>query len=85
MAQAKVHNQAKVHYLVDDKGNRTAVQMPIKEYEELMEDMQALALVAKSRNEATEPWEAVKKRLDQKWRRMKPSNQARRWEYLYVR
>ena len=56
--------KSKLQYLVDEKGKKTAVVLPIKEYEELLEDLQDLALIAEQRHEPTEPWEDVKKRLE---------------------
>ncbi len=38
--------EAKRSYVVDENGNRTAVMLPIEEYEELLEDLQDLAVIA---------------------------------------
>ena len=46
---------AKRSYVVDENGNRTAVMLPIEEYEELLEDLQDLAVIAQRRDEPTEP------------------------------
>ena len=40
-------------YVTDGDGNRKAVILPIAEYEELLEDLQDLAVVAERRNEPT--------------------------------
>ena len=60
--------RAKKQYIVDEKGQRTAVILPIKEYEELLDDLEDLALIAERRNEPTESLEVVTERLEKKWR-----------------
>ncbi len=50
-------------YVVDKKGQKTAVILPIKEYERLMEDLSDLAAIAARKNEPTIPWDEVKKKL----------------------
>ncbi len=42
-----------MEYVTDSDGNRKAVIMPIKEYDELMEDIQDLAIAAERKNEPT--------------------------------
>ena len=59
--------RTKKQYIVDEKGQKTAVILPIKEYEELLEDLEDLALIAERRNEPTEPLEVVTERLEKKW------------------
>ena len=59
--------RAKKQYIVDEKGQRTAVILPIKEYEELLDDLEDLALIAERRNEPTESLEVVTERLEKKW------------------
>lgn len=46
-----------VQYLTDDRGERTAVLLPISTYEKLLEDLDDLAVVAERREEATIPHE----------------------------
>jgi hypothetical protein len=46
-----------VQYLTDARGERTAVVLPISEYEKLMEDLADLAVVAERREEPTIPHE----------------------------
>lgn len=53
----------KVQYIVDEKGERTAVVLPIHEYEELLEDLHDLAVIAERREEPTVPFEELKKKL----------------------
>lgn len=38
-------------YLMDENGTRTGVLLTVNEYEELLEDLQDLAVVAKRRDE----------------------------------
>lgn len=50
-------------YIVDEKGQKTAVVLPIEEYQELLEDLHDLAIVAERRDEPTITFEELKKRL----------------------
>ncbi len=50
-------------YVVNEKGQKTAVLLPFKEYEELLEDLHDLAIIAERRDEPTVSFEALKKRL----------------------
>jgi hypothetical protein len=40
-------------YLTDDAGRKTAVLLPIDQYEKLLEDLEDLAAIAERRNEPT--------------------------------
>ena len=62
--------EAKRGYVVDENGNRTAVMLPIEEYEELLEDLQDLAVIAQRRDEPTVPIDVVVEQLEEKWRRV---------------
>jgi len=53
----------KEQYIVDQKGQKTAVVIPLQEYEELLEDLHDLAIIAERRDEPTIPFEELKKRL----------------------
>lgn len=44
-----------LQYLTDDRGERTAVVLPISDYEKLLEDLDDLAVVAERRTEPTIP------------------------------
>ena len=46
-----------VQYLTDERGERTAVLLPISAYEKLLEDLDDLAVVAERRGEPTIPHE----------------------------
>lgn len=61
MARAIRDLQAK--YVTDEKGNKTAVILPIEEFEELLEDLQDLAVLAERRDEPAISHEEVIARL----------------------
>ena len=44
-----------LQYLTDDRGERTAVVLPINDYEKLLEDLDDLAEVAERRDEPVIP------------------------------
>ncbi len=44
-----------LQYLIDEKGDRTAVVLPIAEYEKILEDLNDLAIVAERRDEPLIP------------------------------
>jgi hypothetical protein len=46
-----------VKYITDDHGERSAVVLPIADYEKLLEDLNDLAVVAERRGEPTIPHE----------------------------
>jgi len=50
-------------YIVDSRGQKMAVILPIEEYEELLEDLHDLAVIAERRDEPTVPFEELKKQL----------------------
>lgn len=50
-------------YITDESGNRSAVVLPIEEYEGLLEDLHDLAVIAERRNEPTVTFEEIKARL----------------------
>ena len=50
-------------YIVDKKGKRTSVILPIEKYEELLEDLEDLATIASRKKEPTHEWMTLKKRL----------------------
>ncbi|NLB01283.1 MAG: type II toxin-antitoxin system Phd/YefM family antitoxin [Methanomicrobiales archaeon] len=49
-------------YVVDEHGNRVAVILPLREYEQLQEDLHDLAVVAERREEPTIGFDDLKKR-----------------------
>ena len=50
-------------YIVDENGKKTAVVLPIEEYEELLADLHDLAIIAERRDETTLSFEEIKERL----------------------
>ena len=50
-------------FVVDDTGRKTAVLLPIKEYENLMEDLHDLAIAAERKDEECISLGGMKKRL----------------------
>jgi len=50
-------------YIVDAKGRRTAVLLPLKRYQKLLEDLHDLAVVAERRSEEPVPLAEVQRRL----------------------
>ena len=50
-------------YVIDEKGRKTAVIIPVEEYEELLEDIHDLAIIAERRDEPTITFEELKKKL----------------------
>ena len=50
-------------YITDKTGKKTAVILPIEEFEELLEDLEDLAVLAERREEPTISFEEVIKRL----------------------
>ena len=50
-------------YLTDERGQKTAVVIPVEEYEELLEDLHDLAVIAERRGEPTMSFDELKKRL----------------------
>jgi hypothetical protein len=52
-----------LQYLTDEAGKKTAVVLPIPDYEKLLEDLDDLAAVAERREEPTIPHEQFKAEL----------------------
>ena len=58
----------KMRYLVDEKGRKRSVVLPMADYQELLEDLADLAVIAERKEEPVEALEVVKQRLEAKWR-----------------
>lgn len=56
---AQLHEQ----YIVDRKGKKTAVILKVEDYEELLEDLHDLAVIAERQDELTITLAELKKRL----------------------
>jgi PHD/YefM family antitoxin component YafN of YafNO toxin-antitoxin module len=50
-------------YIIDEKGQKTAVIIPVEEYEELLEDIHDLTIIAERRDEPTITFEELKEKL----------------------
>jgi PHD/YefM family antitoxin component YafN of YafNO toxin-antitoxin module len=50
-------------FIVDDKGQKVAIILPLAEYEKMQEDLHDLAIAAERRDEPTLTLEDLKKRL----------------------
>lgn len=50
-------------YITDENGEKTAVVLPIEEFENLLEDLNDLAVLAERREEATISFDEVMERL----------------------
>ena len=61
--------QEKRQFIVTERGRKTGVLLSLKEYKELLEDLQDLAIIAERKDEPSQSFEIVKRKLEQKWRR----------------
>ena len=52
-----------VQYLTNAKGEKTAVVVPIRDYEKMLEDLDDLAVIAERRGEETIPHDEFKKTI----------------------
>ncbi len=55
--------QIKEKYIINDKGQKTAVILAIKEYERILEDLHDISVVAERRDEPTMTFDELKERL----------------------
>lgn len=55
----KLHEQ----FIVDESGKKVAVVLPLENYEELLEDIHDLAVIAERKDEQTVSFDELKKRL----------------------
>ena len=58
----------KRRFVITEKGRKTGVLLSLKEYRELLEDLQDLAIIAERKGEPSLPFEVVKEKLERKWR-----------------
>ena len=52
-------------YITSEDGSRTDVIIPVADFEELMEDLQDLAVIAERKDEPSAPLEEVKNKLQE--------------------
>ena len=55
--------EVREHYIVNDKGKKTSVVLPLSRYRRLLEDLHDLAVVAERRRERPIPIAEMKRRL----------------------
>jgi PHD/YefM family antitoxin component YafN of YafNO toxin-antitoxin module len=51
-------------YIIDESGVKRAVILPVEDYEELLEDIHDLAIIAERKDELTISFKELKKRLE---------------------
>jgi hypothetical protein len=51
------------NYIIDKKGKKTAAILPIEKYEELIEDLHGLSVIAERRDEPTITFDKLKEKL----------------------
>jgi len=71
----------KEKYIINEKGEKTAAILPIKKYEELVEDLHDLAIVAERRDESIITFDKLKERYKKKWSPM-IFNKDKYFDYL---
>jgi len=59
----KTSLKTKPSYVTDEKGRKTSVIIPLREYERLLEDLHDLSVVAERRDEPTISFNELKRRL----------------------
>ncbi len=58
------------YFIVDEKGSRAAIVIPIDEYERLLEEVEDLAIIAERKNEPVDTFENDRKRLESRNRNL---------------
>lgn len=53
----------KEKFLTDEKGRKEAVVLDVRTYEELIEDLEDLVIIADRKHEKTVSWEEVKRKF----------------------
>ena len=79
MAITKTH----VKYLTDEKGEKVEVVIPLRDYQEMIEDLGDLKVIEQRRREQRIPFEKVKEKLEKKWKLTKenlPDLLIKSWE-----
>ena len=50
-------------FVTNEKGKKIAAILPIREYEDLLQDIHSAAMIERRKNEKTYPWDDLKKKL----------------------
>ena len=56
----------KIRFLVDEKGRKKSVVLPIKDYQALVEDLADMAVIAERNGDPTQSLDLVRKNLEEK-------------------
>lgn len=56
---ARTIRELQTQYITDSEGNKTAVVLPIEEFEELLEDIADMAVLLERRDELAVPFDEV--------------------------
>jgi len=54
-------------FIVDEAGKKTSVILPVEDYEELLEDIHDLTVIAERKNEPSISFDDLKKKLNGNW------------------
>ena len=57
----------KIRFLVDEKGRKKSVVLPIKDYQALVEDLPDMAVIAERNGDPAQSLDLVRKNLEEKW------------------
>ena len=57
----------KIRFLVDEKGRKKSVVLPIKDYQALVEDLADMAVIVERNGDPTQSLDMVRKNLEEKW------------------
>ena len=57
----------KIRFLVDEKGRKKSVVLPIKDYQALVEDLADMAVIAERNGDPTQSLDLVRMNLEEKW------------------
>ncbi len=60
-------SREKIRFLVDEKGRKKSVVLPIKDYQALVEDLADMAVIAERNGDPTQSLDLVRKNLEEKW------------------
>ena len=54
--------QTKKQFIVDERGHKQSIVLPLKDYQELLEDLEDLATIAERKGDPAEPLDIVRQR-----------------------
>lgn len=58
-----MNHKVQPQYLINEEGEKTAVVIPLQEYEEMLEDLHDLAIIAERKDEPTISMKELRERL----------------------